>query len=142
MDTKVVIPLGYGDNNKGEMGALAVGLERSLEALERRATGEEDGPASGHSIFFSDSALCVGHLEKGWTFPTWTNLARRARNALKRLRRRTKVTIYWIRGHVGIPGNERADAAAKEAARRARDDLAPGGRDINPEDRGEQEGVT
>jgi ribonuclease HI len=108
------IPLGRGDNNKGEMGAIkAVG-----EILEAALVSGRIGKGA-RVLVFSDTALCLGFLVQGWTFSTWTVLAHETRAIFRRLGRRLRVTFYWIRGHAGIPGNEKADKAAKQAAREA-----------------------
>ena len=43
---------------------------------------------------------------------------------LDRQQRRLKVNFHWVRGHSGLPGNERADALANEAI----DDFLAGGK--------------
>ena len=94
------------------MGAIkGVGLE-ALKAIE-------DGRILPGStlLIFSDSALCIGFLVHGWAFSTWTALGHETREIFRRLSKVIKVTFYWIRGHAGIPGNERADKVAKRAAR-------------------------
>jgi ribonuclease HI len=120
------IPLGFGDNNKGEIAAIV----EALQELELRLDAREIEEGS-RALLFSDSNLCIAHLVKGWAFPTWTDLAHGARALYRRLRRRLKITLYWIRGHRGIPGNDEADAAAKAAAQAAKEALEGGG-DLRP----------
>ena len=107
-------PLGYGDNNKGEMGAIHGALRAVL-------AGILDGSIRRKSLFvcFSDSALCLAYLDHGWAFPRWEALAHATRALLRKVRSIITVVFYWIRGHAGIAGNEDADVAAKTAARMA-----------------------
>ena len=66
---ETVIPLGQGDNNKGEMGGLKGAACAVEDALTRGKIKE------GSEVFvFSDSALCIGHVDRGWCFPRWKKL--------------------------------------------------------------------
>ena len=113
--------LGEGDNNLGEMGAL-LGLIRRITKLVR---GMSTRPKAVY--LFSDSAGCIGYLEKGWSSPKWVPTSRDARNALFELRKTVKrVVLFWIRGHCGIPGNEAADKAAREGAELAKKEMEEG----------------
>jgi ribonuclease HI len=104
------IALGMGDNNVGEtagMGALAT----------RILAGYEDGSLTApRALLFSDSALVIGFLCRGWAPPTNKALSRKTRKAVSDLRKRVEVDLYWVRGHAGVPGNEEADVRAKEGA--------------------------
>jgi ribonuclease HI len=48
-------------------------------------------------------------------------MARETRRRFHRLRDFFRVTLYWVRGHTGITGNERADILAKRGAQLSRD---------------------
>ena len=104
------IPLGIGDNNLGEMGAL-LGL---LEALLRLHLA--GGLHEKRVLVFTDSSCCVGYLERGWACPTDLETARKTRAALHKLKKVKEVNIYWIRGHSQVKWNEVADALAREGA--------------------------
>jgi ribonuclease HI len=115
LDYKTIsLDLGYGDNNKGEMAAIR-------KALEEVAAGVKAGTIDRGTkvLIFTDSALCVGYLTRGWSFPRWADEAHTARGLLRTLRSQVHIIFYWIRGHEGIPGNEEADVAAKKGARMA-----------------------
>jgi ribonuclease HI len=125
---ETAVPLGYGDNNKGEMGAIK---EVGQEAL--RGLGDGRILAGSTLLIFSDSALCIGYLEHGWSFSTWPVLGHETRSIFRELKSKIKVVFYWIRGHAGIPGNELADAVAKRAAKQAAASLQVGAlEDLRP----------
>jgi ribonuclease HI len=107
-------PLGFGDNNKGEMGAIKCVLATIKEKVLSGVI-----PRGSALLVFSDTALCIGYLVHGWSFSTWVELGHETRELYREVRVMVKVTFYWIRGHVDIPGNERADKVAKQAARAA-----------------------
>ena len=75
----------------------------------------------GTILIFTDSAGCVGYLERGWSQPTTTNLSRDTRRAWVRLKGLRPSKLFWIRGHSGILGNDEADRLAKIAANKSKD---------------------
>jgi ribonuclease HI len=114
---ETVIPLGQGDNNKGEMGGLKGAACAVEDALEQGRIKE------GSEVFvFSDSALCIGHVDRGWRFPKWKKLAHAVTKKIRKLRKKVKLTLHWVRGHAGIPGNEMADKAAGKASKIAKEE--------------------
>jgi ribonuclease HI len=88
-------------NNRMEMTA-------AIEALRRTAPG-------ARVILHSDSRLVINTMNLGWKRKANTDLWRLldAESALRR------VTYEWVPGHEGVALNERADALAQAAARRA-----------------------
>jgi ribonuclease HI len=88
-------------NNRMEMTA-------AIEALRRTAPG-------ARVILHSDSRLVINTMNLGWKRKANTDLWRLldAESALRR------VTYQWVPGHEGIALNERADALAQAAARKA-----------------------
>jgi ribonuclease HI len=108
------IPLGHGDNNLGEMGALH-GL---MEDLILRLSNNSLPP--GTIIIFTDSAGCVGYLDRGWAQPSTTSLSRATRTLWNQLKKLRTSRLFWIRGHSGIAGNDEADRLAKIAANKSK----------------------
>jgi ribonuclease HI len=108
------IPLGRRDNNEAEMCALSetfILLLGNIRAYPTRAP----------ILIFSDSACCLGYLLHGWSPPCSQTVARECRRRYNRLRIKAKtLRLYWIRGHSGITGNERADKQAGLGAREAK----------------------
>ena len=115
----IAIPLGFGDNNKGEMGAFYGLFETML-----RLVSEGRVPLGSELIVFSDSAICVGFLLQGWAFKTWTAFGEATRALFRKLHAKLTVALYWIRGHKGIQGNEDADGEAGKGAAMAAEELS------------------
>jgi ribonuclease HI len=92
--------LGRATNNVGEL--TAVGLV--LDVLE----AAEVDPTTAIALF-SDSQYTNGVLTQNWK-------AKANRELILGLRERLKgwpnLAVHWIAGHVGVDGNERADALA------------------------------
>ena len=101
-------PLGKVDNNEAEMEGLQGVLIRLLFLFTL-------APFSA-ALIFSDSAVCLGYLLKGWACPTREALARNVRRLLHKAYTLFTVRLYWVRGHTGLEGNEDADRLAGIAA--------------------------
>ncbi len=92
--------LGSATNNVAEL----VGIELALELLDGKAV-----PLDAEGALLTDSAYAHGVLVRGWKAKANQALVERVRAALAR---RPRLKLHWIAGHVGIEGNERADALA------------------------------
>lgn len=95
-------------NNRMELMAVIVGLE----ALKKPGT---------HVTVYTDSQYVVDAVEKGWIW-TWIrkNFKDRKNEDLWRrlieVYNKHNVTFKWIKGHSGIPENERCDELAVTCA--------------------------
>jgi len=67
-----------------------------------------DGPA----VIHTDSQYAIGVLTKGWKAKANAALITDIRDMLKE---RRGVRFVYVRGHAGIPLNERADELARRA---------------------------
>jgi ribonuclease HI len=91
--------LGNGTNNIAEL----TGILRAAEAVE--------DPARPFRLY-TDSSYAIGVLTKGWKVKANVELVAAVKKALARLE---DVSLHHVRGHAGVPLNERADALAVEA---------------------------
>ncbi len=96
------LSLGTATNNVGEL--TAVGL--ALDALDHA-----EWPADAPVALFSDSKYANGVLTQGWKAKANRELILGLR---ERLSARPGLDFHWIAGHVGVDGNERADALAND----------------------------
>jgi ribonuclease HI len=95
-------------NNRMELMAVIVGLE----ALKKTNT---------EITIYSDSKYVVDSVEKGWLWGWVKKGFKEKKNAdlWKRFiptYKLQKVTFKWVKGHAGVPENERCDQLAVEAA--------------------------
>ena len=101
--------LGVGTNNIAEL----VAIERGLEVVLNRAKGEE-----GRRVrVYSDSSYSIGLLEKGWKAKANQELVARLRKLVAAV---PHLEFVKVRGHAGVPENERCDELAREAVERRR----------------------
>lgn len=92
--------LGRATNNVGELTAVGIALELLDEA---------GLPADAPVAVLTDSKYVNGVLVLGWKAKANAELIRDLRAGLKA---RPGVKLHWVAGHVGVAGNERADALA------------------------------
>ena len=104
--------LGHNTNNVAEL--FAIGAAAEAIYVARR-----EGLGIGHRAFIlSDSELNLRRLNK----PAKDSddlLLIDVRWALDRCREQGPISLVWVPGHVGVPGNERADDCAGTAAVRS-----------------------
>ncbi len=91
--------LGEQTNNIGEL----VAIECALEAIPK---------AAKQVTVYTDSQYAIGVLSKGWKAKANVDLIARIR---KLVLARPNLEWYYVRGHKGIPLNERADELARRA---------------------------
>lgn len=95
-------------NNRMELLAVIVALE-SLKVPNSTA------------IIYSDSKYVVDAVEKKWVFG-WERKGFKKKKNVDLWKRFLKiypnhiVNFHWVKGHAGLPGNERCDVLAVEAA--------------------------
>jgi ribonuclease HI len=91
--------LGVGTNNVAELTAIL----RALEGLGRSAEAV---------VVHTDSQYAIGVLTKGWKAKANQQLIAETK---ERMRNFPKLRFVYVRGHAGIPLNERADELARAA---------------------------
>lgn len=91
--------LGIGTNNIAELTAIL----RALEAV---------GRASEPMLVHTDSQYAIGVLSKGWKAKANQQLIA---DIKERMRNFPRLTLVYVKGHAGIPLNERADQLARAA---------------------------
>lgn len=90
--------LGHGTNNIAELTAI-------LRAVEK---APEDRPLA----IYTDSTYSIGVLQKGWKAKANKELIAGIKTAIAG---HGKVALHYVKGHAGVPLNERADTLAVEA---------------------------
>jgi ribonuclease HI len=91
--------LGEGTNNIAELTAIELALER---------VADTERPIR----IYTDSQYAIGVLTKGWKAKANVELVKRVR---ERIAASKDVQLHYVRGHSGVPLNERADALAVQA---------------------------
>ena len=98
-------------NNRMELLAVIAGLE-ALKTNEHPV------------IIYSDSKYVVDAINKGW-LESWVKKGFKGKKNVDLwqrflpLQKRFKLTFKWVKGHAGIPENERCDQLAVQSAESA-----------------------
>ena len=95
--------LGLGTNNIAELDAIRVAVEEARNI-------------DGHLHIHTDSSYAIGVLTKGWKAKANVELIRTIKALLDECDPRPE--FVKVKGHAGIPFNERADTLAVEAVER------------------------
>jgi ribonuclease HI len=96
--------LGVGTNNIAEL----VAIERGLEIADEIRGGD----AARRVRVYSDSGYAIGLLSQGWKAKANQDLVARIRQQLAAT---PNVEFVKVRGHAGVPENERCDELARQA---------------------------
>jgi ribonuclease HI len=119
--------LGEGTNNIGELNGIALAftvledeankVEVEKQEAQHKADVEDATPASEKIpvAILTDSTYAVGILSKNWSAQKNQDLIASLRNRLIALRAFYDIDLIWVKAHVGLPGNERADQLANAA---------------------------
>lgn len=108
---EVSVHLGLGTNNIGELNGIGLALNE-LE-LRKEHTNHE-GSGSVPVAIFTDSTYAVGVLSKNWNAQKNQELIASLKSRLSALQPHFIIELIWVKAHVGLPGNERADQLANE----------------------------
>jgi len=95
--------LGSGTNNIAELTAIERALEAVWPKLERTV------------VIHSDSSYSIGLMTKGWKAKANTELVGRMRELARGF---ADLRFVKVKGHAGIPENERCDELARESITR------------------------
>lgn len=94
--------LGEATNNIAELTAILRGLELATERF-----------GADHPVdLMTDSEYCLGLLALGWKAKANQELVARMRARFDAM---ADVLLVKVKGHAGVPGNERADELARQA---------------------------
>jgi ribonuclease HI len=115
--------LGEGTNNIAELTAIERGLEIAMEVAQQdrtkdrakdktTAAGAEASARMRRVRVYSDSGYAIGLLEQGWKAKANQELVARLR---KRVAAVPNLEFVKVRGHAGVPENERCDELARVA---------------------------
>jgi ribonuclease HI len=104
--------LGSGTNNIAEL----VAIERGLQIVANRMVAA--GQSGTRVRVYSDSSYAIGLLEKSWKAKANQDLVARIRRLLAAFP--GKLEFVKVRGHAGVPENERCDVLGREAILRGR----------------------
>lgn len=112
----------FGDKRKEISGGFRLTTNNRMEILSAIEALRAMKKADGYKIkIHTDSELLCNAFNKGWIYKWERENWKKRLNAdlwieLLKLCRKFKVEFCWVKGHAGIPENERCDVLARAAA--------------------------
>lgn len=112
----------YGGKRKELSGGFRLTTNNRMEILSVIEALRALKNASGYKVkIFSDSELLCNAFNKRWIFKWEQENWKKRLNAdlwkiLLELYRKYQIEFNWVKGHAGIPENERCDILARTAA--------------------------
>lgn len=103
--------LGVSTNNISEL----TGVEMALDTLSEISHATPQQVAGRPLEILTDSRYARGVVFLGWNANKNQQLVETVQKKLARHKER--VRVHWVKAHVGIPGNERADTLSDQATR-------------------------
>lgn len=100
--------LGRGTNNIAELSAIELALD-VLDEMQDTIGREFKAPAI-HIL--TDSTYANGVLSGTMIAKANADLVKQIKKKIANRSKTSPVTIHWVKGHAGVPGNERADQLA------------------------------
>ena len=94
----------------GSLGLGRTVFQGEVFAVQRAASMMEDMEAKGPKHFYIDSQSAIRALNK---IECESKTVENCRSVLTKLGKRGKITLHWVKAHVGHSLNERADVLAK-----------------------------
>ena len=92
-------------------GRITSSYRTEVHALDR-ALDVVEGKRPNSVVIFTDSQSALRSLQS--SKPSGDRLLERVKKRLGVVALHSRVILQWVPGHVGVPGNERADEAANE----------------------------
>lgn len=131
------LSLGQGTNNIGELSAIELALDLVDDAENDKLFPES---SKGFEIaILTDSTYARGVLSLGWKAKKNVALVERIKARLDARHKKNKVSIHWVKGHAGFPGNEKADKLANEGVEESKRQLAQSSSTLPPRTETKQE---
>ena len=101
-----------GTNNIGELYAIWMALDI--------VNSKFNDKIKRNIVIFSDSDYSINVLTGKWKIKANKELIGWIKNDIKNIENRYNIVWYWVKGHIGIKGNEIADSLANNAAKMAK----------------------